>query len=184
MISERIKTVPTNTQGVYCMFDLDQEAAYAGQATDLRKRLGQHFIRQNSSVVSYGRLDIWDIAYVNWWQTEQIDRAEKALIAHHSPYLNFEEISLFPEHVINIDQPDGVIQLLSDEELKLRLHPYNRSKQKLEHLLKMIDKIKLAGHSNKTKKTVYQHQQILKENIAEFLNVDASDQSELVDWGE
>ena len=77
MISQSLKTVPTNTPGIYCMFDLDGEPAYAGQTSKLRSRLRQHFIRQDSSVVSYGRLDIWDIAFVDWWSTPDTDQAEK-----------------------------------------------------------------------------------------------------------
>ncbi|WP_410320857.1 GIY-YIG nuclease family protein [Natronomonas sp.] len=51
---------------MYCMYDLDGKPAYAGKTSGLRGRLRQHFIRQDSSVVSYGRLDIWDIAAVDW----------------------------------------------------------------------------------------------------------------------
>lgn len=51
-----LTTVPTGP-GVYCMFDLDDAPAYAGQIGNLRSRLRQHFIRQDSSVSSYGRFD-------------------------------------------------------------------------------------------------------------------------------
>ena len=77
------------------------------------------------------------------------------------------------------------MELVSEEELVFRSDPYNRSKQKLEHLLRMMDKIKLAGHSEDTKKTLYEHKRILSENIAEFLGVDPKQKEyDLRDWSE
>lgn len=185
MISETLREVPTDTPGVYCMFDLDGKPAYAGRTSKLRGRLRQHFIRQDSSVVSYGRLDIWDIAFVDWWATPDTDQAEKALLSEYRPYLNFiAEISAPNKGIsINLENPDGTLKLVSEEKLEFRSDPYNRSKQKLEHLLRMIDKIKLAGHSEDTRKTLYEHQQIFSENIAEFLGVDPDHkEGDLRDW--
>ena len=187
MISQSLKTVPTNTPGIYCMFDLDGEPAYAGQTSKLRSRLRQHFIRQDSSVVSYGRLDIWDIAFVDWWSTPDTDQAEKVLLSEYRPYLNFDAEISAPSETTSIDlnNPDGTMELVSEEELVFRSDPYNRSKQKLEHLLRMMDKIKLAGHSEDTKKTLYEHKRILSENIAEFLGVDPKQKEyDLRDWSE
>lgn len=187
MIEEALKKVPTMTPGVYCMFDLDGEPAYAGQSSKLRSRLRQHFIRQDSSVVSYGRLDIWDISSVRWWAVSETDRAERAILTEYNPYLNFDsEVSAPSGEVdINVDEPDGTFELASKEELEFRSAPYNRSKQKLEHLLRMIDKIKLAGHSDDTKKTLYEHQRIFYENVSEFLGVEPeSAGADLEDWTE
>lgn len=158
MISEELKTVPRGECGVYCMYDLDDEPAYAGKTdSSLRRRLREHFIRQDSSVVSYGRLDIWDIHRVEWWETDGTDKAEQLLLTEYEPYLNFEEgqSSSLPSTSINLNEPDGVVELITEEELEFRSEPYNRSKQKLEHLIRMVDKVKLSGHSKKTRKTVY-----------------------------
>ena len=147
MLSEKIKSVPTNTPGVYCLFDLDEEPVYVGQSSNLRGRLRQHFIRQDSSVTSYGRLDIWDISRFDWWETTERECAENHLSAHYSPYLNFSNEHKLPEKPapIDIETPDGVTRLISEKEQEFRSQPYNRTKQKLEHLSRMIDKIKLAG---------------------------------------
>ncbi len=187
MISENLKSVPAGTAGVYCMFDLDGKPAYAGQTCNLRNRLRQHFIRQDSSVVSYGRLDIWDIAYVDWWETTDTDRAERKVLSTHTPYLNFDAEIAAPQGsvALDLDRPDGTLELVSDEERAFRADPYNRSKQKLEHLLRMVDTIKLAGHSEATKKTLYVHQRIFHENVSEFLEVDPEEASStLSDWTE
>ncbi|NUC74765.1 GIY-YIG nuclease family protein [Haloterrigena sp. SYSU A558-1] len=187
MISDNLKSVPTGTPGVYCMFDLDGKAAYAGQTSKLRSRLRQHFIRQDSSVVSYGRLDIWDIAYVDWWETPETDRAEQKLLSAYQPYLNFDAEITPPSGSVDleIEQPDGTVELVSEEERAFRSEPYNRSKQKLEHLLRMVDTIKLAGHSDATKKTLYAHQRIFHENVSEFLGVEPEEaHTDLSDWVE
>lgn len=169
------------------MYDLDGEAAYAGKTSNLRGRLRQHFIRQDSSVVSYGRLDIWDIAYLDWWGTKQTDTAERVLLSVLNPYLNFPDEGSSPveEDIIDTETPTGSVALASDEELEFRAEPYNRAKQKLEHLTRMIDTIKLAGHSNDTKRTLYVHKRIFSENAAEFLDVKPEEEiATLSDWTE
>ncbi|WP_049969015.1 GIY-YIG nuclease family protein [Haloferax prahovense] len=187
MLGEQLKTVPSGESGVYCMFDLDGEPAYAGRSSDLRSRLRQHFVRQDSSVVSYGRLDIWDIGRVDWWQTPHDKDAEEQLLAHYRPYLNFEEVTAVGDVKTHIDPtcPDDSVALASDDEQRFRSEPYNRTKQKLEHISRMVDKIKLSGHSDDTKRTLYEHERILRENLAEFLDIDApGEQSTLSIWDE
>ncbi|WP_235853612.1 GIY-YIG nuclease family protein [Halosimplex salinum] len=187
MLSEKVKQVPTNTPGVYCLFDLDGEPAYGGKSSDVRGRLRQHFIRQDSSVASYGRLDIWDISHLWWWETDQYALAEQHLLEQFSPYLNFDTEHEQPvdSTPIQLDEPTGKIQLIDEEERAFRSQPYNRTKQKLEHLSRMVDKIRLAGHSEKTKQTLYEHQRILQENMGDFLDLSPSEvQAELDDYFE
>ncbi|WP_081638655.1 GIY-YIG nuclease family protein [Salinarchaeum sp. Harcht-Bsk1] len=168
-----LSSIPTES-GVYCMFDLDGAPAYAGQTSNIRSRLRQHFIRQDSSVSSYGRLDPWDIASVSWWTTERCDPAEQELLTTFQPYLNFSAESDTPplSTDISLDSPDGTFALMSDQEQEFRRQPYNRVKQKMEHINRMVDKIKYADHSDDTRRTLYEHKRILEENLQEFLGVD------------
>jgi excinuclease UvrABC nuclease subunit len=165
--------IPTD-DGVYCMFDLDNTPAYAGQTSNLRSRLRQHFIRQDSSVSSYGRLDPWDIASVAWWTTDQTDQAEQDLLGEFQPYLNFaaESDTQAPQGEIDTEEPDGTFALMSEDEQAFRRQPYNRVKQKVEHINRMVDKIKYANHSDDTRRTLYEHKRILEENLQDFLGVD------------
>jgi excinuclease UvrABC nuclease subunit len=168
-----LSTIPTDA-GVYCMFDLDDTPAYAGQTSNLRSRLRQHFVRQDSSVSSYGRLDPWDIASVAWWTTEQTDPAEQDLLGEFQPYLNFaaESETQPPQGAIDAEEPDGTFALMSEDEQAFRRQPYNRVKQKIEHINRMVDKIKYANHSDDTRQTLYEHKRILEENLQDFLGVD------------
>lgn len=156
------------------MFDLDNTPTYAGQTTNLRSRLRQHFVRQDSSVASYGRLDPWDIASVAWWTTEQTDAAEQDLLSEFQPYLNFaaENDTQSSQGEIDVEEPDGTFALMSDEEQTFRRQPYNRAKQKIEHINRMVDKIKYANHSDDTRRTLYEHKRIFEENLQDFLGVD------------
>ncbi|MFC6954769.1 GIY-YIG nuclease family protein [Halorubellus litoreus] len=178
MLGKKLRDVPTGTPGVYCFYDLDDTPAYAGQSSDIRSRLRQHLVRQDSSVVSYGRLDVWDISRLEWWETSDKDVSEEALLHERAPYLNFGDgsKSAVQNAPISLEHPDGEVRLLSQEEQEFREEPYTRSKQKLEHISRMLDKIKLAGHSASTKRTLYEHQRILQTNIAEFLDLDESEQ--------
>jgi len=65
---------------------------------------------------------------------------------------------------------------MSDDEQAFRRQPYNRVKQKIEHINRMVDKIKYANHSDDTRRTLYQHKRILEENLQQFLDVDEIDQ--------
>lgn len=179
MLGEKLREVPAGESGIYCMFDLDGNPAYVGRSTDLRDRLRQHVVRQDSSVVSYGRMDLWDLSRTDLWLFGDTETAEELLIDHYNPYLNFDEsisdrqldIELHPE------KPDISIGLISSEERKYRSQPYHRAKRKFEHLSRMIDKIKLAGHSEDTKRTLLEHERILHENLAAFLDIDVADLS-------
>lgn len=168
-----LTTVPTGP-GVYCMFDLADAPAYAGQTGNLRSRLRQHFIRQDSSVSSYGRLDPRDISYVTWWTTKQTDPAEQDLLVEFQPYLNFsaERDTQPTDGEIDVEEPSGSIALMSEDEQAFRRQPYNRAKQKIEHINRMVDKIKYADHSDDTRRTLYEHKRILEENLQDLLGVD------------
>ncbi len=90
------------------------------------------------------------------------------------PYLNFpaESGSQPISGEFDFEEPDGKFALFSDEEQDFRRQPYNRVKQKIEHINRMVDKIKYANHSDDTRQTLYEHKRILEENLQDFLGVD------------
>lgn len=174
----RMSDIPSQP-GVYRIIDLDGETAYVGQTgSSIRSRLRQHFVRQDSSVVSYGRLDPWDIRQVDWWVTEsgEAKLAEQQLLSIENPYLNFGQfLPETSERIINSDEPNGRFHLVKGQELEFRRKPYYRAKRKLEHMTRMLDKIKFADHSDQTRGSLYEHLAILEENIDSFLDVEKED---------
>lgn len=169
-LKKKIKQIP-NKPGVYCFYDLEETPAYAGKTgRSIRGRIREHLIRQDSSAASYGKLDMWDIYYVKYWETENEDSAEEELIAALDPYLNIENIEKENEN-LDINNPTGRLNVISDEETKFRKQPYNRTKQKLKHLERMLDKIKLAEHTQDTQKLLYRHLELMENNLEDFLDV-------------
>jgi hypothetical protein len=140
---------------------------------NLRSRLRQHLIRQDSSVASYGRLDPWDIASVAWWTTEKTDQAEYELLDEFQPYLNFsaESDKQSYQGEIDLKHPTDTFEFMPEDELAFRRQPYNRVKRKMEHINRMVDKIKYANHSDDTRRTLYEHKRILEEDLQDFLGV-------------
>jgi hypothetical protein len=59
-----------NRPSVYVLFDLDEQALYAGKSKTLRTRLEQHSIRQNSSATADDLLDIFDVLKVVIWYVQ------------------------------------------------------------------------------------------------------------------
>jgi len=88
--------------------------------------------------------------------------------------VNRSETLSMPNRRSSTNEPDGRIELMSEEEVQFRSEPYNRSKQKLEHISRMLDKIKLADHGDATRATVEEHHRILEKHIMEFLDADES----------
>src|SRR4051812_27633459 len=60
-----------NTPGVYLLLDLDGRPLYAGKSSKVRKRLEQHFIRQDSSVTADGLLDVYEVGLVKVWYADR-----------------------------------------------------------------------------------------------------------------
>ncbi|MFB6158665.1 MAG: GIY-YIG nuclease family protein [Candidatus Nanohalobium sp.] len=172
-LRQKVNNLPSE-KGVYCFYDLNEEPVYVGKTnSSIRSRLKQHLIRQDSSIVSYGKLDIWDIFYVKYWKVENPDRLEKELISDLEPYLNLEGFdSNFSD--LERDNPTGKLNLISDKEAEFRRKPYNRTKQKLEHLERMADKIKTSNHTKDTQSILYKHLNILEDSIDDFLDTKSS----------
>ncbi|MFB6200136.1 MAG: GIY-YIG nuclease family protein [Candidatus Nanohaloarchaea archaeon] len=160
-----------NSSGVYCIYDVDEKPAYVGKTTNgIKNRLRQHFISQTSSLIGHGRLDVWDVYYVEYWKTDNTDDAEKQLISQLKPYLNLGGLGETHE-VVNPNSPSGKLQVISKEEAKSRKEPYNRAKQKITHIDRMLDKIKKADHGEDVQKVLYEHLDLLEDNLDEFLDV-------------
>lgn len=174
-LGDRLRDAPTDS-GVYAMVDIAGLPAYVGRSSNLRSRLRQHFIRQDSSVVSYGRLDVRDIATVAWWETDDDKVAEQALLFEYEPYLNFGEELTHPiETPIDVTHPDGVIQIRTDDERQQAGQPYVRAQRKLEHLKRLLDKVDFAAHTPETQQAIYAHLSILRTVIDDYLNTPATD---------
>ena len=60
---DRVRKAP----GVYLLLDLDRKPAYAGQSSNLWKRLRDHLVDQRSDVVTDVLLDVYEVREVVIW---------------------------------------------------------------------------------------------------------------------
>ena len=140
-----------NQPGVYLLLDLDEQPLYVGQSKYLRKRLTQHFIRQNSDVVADGLLDIYDVLKISVWyahaRSELFPEHEEAFLERMEP-LDILEAAVYkqfeprwnrakpiswagPMPTLTLENADACIDMLdSREELDMRRRPLERIEAK------------------------------------------------------
>jgi hypothetical protein len=167
--------------GVYLMLDLDSEPAYAGQTTNLWKRLRDHLVNQRSDVITDVLLDVYEVREVVIWyrieelelplrtddddnpevlaKREPLDVMESAIIKHFKPRWNrakgrFRGMDL---PGLTLDNCDQRIPILSEAELVERTRPIRRIEAKLLHLLRAVRKASVSGESRRVMAGLRQH---------------------------
>ena len=74
-ISSKLLTVVPQAPGIYSLYER-KDIIYVGIGDDMRKRLRQHFIRRDSSIVTSvgaARLHLEFITRVAWWTCEEFE---------------------------------------------------------------------------------------------------------------
>jgi hypothetical protein len=94
------------------------------------------------------------------------------LTREFQPYLNFAAGSdgQPSQSAIDEEESDGKFALMCEEEEAFWRQSYNRLKQKIEQINRMVDNINYANHSDDTLRTLVSHR-ILEENLQDFLGV-------------
>jgi len=167
--------------GVYLLLDLDCQPVYAGQASNLWKRLRDHLVNQRSDVITDVLLDVYEVREVVIWyrieelelplrtdddddpdvlaKREPLDVMESAIIKHFRPRWNrargrFRGIDL-PK--LTLDNCDQRIAVVSEAELVERTRPIRRIEAKLLHLLRAVRKASVSGESRRAMMGLKQH---------------------------
>lgn len=173
---ERVKKAP----GVYLMLDLDHAPVYAGQATNLHKRLKEHFVNQRTDVLTDVLLDIYEVRCVLVWyaveafalpfepedtlnedvraKSHSLDILEAALLREHKPRWNRGKkpyAGSLP--VLNERNADLEVSLIDPQELELRRDAKQRIETKLLHMLRAIRKVRISGGSRTVRFGLIQH---------------------------
>lgn len=161
-----LKEVP-DSSGVYCFYDIYGEPIYVGETSNLRDRLRQHLANQNSSVVTYGKLDPLDVWKAEYWCTDRESKAENQLKKEFEPKINTEK----PERAKNVvdpESPKATFHVIEKEEAESRKEPHRRAKQKLSHLDAVVKKLDMGDHDEKTERKVYLHLEELRKAFNEI----------------
>ncbi|MFQ5981464.1 MAG: GIY-YIG nuclease family protein [Candidatus Heimdallarchaeota archaeon] len=140
--------------GVYLLLDLDDQFLYAGRSGNIRQRLDNHFIAHNSSIITDGTIDLFEISKVFVWfveSREETKQKEEELIAIFQPRMNLatrdqqrigelpsveqqKEILGRANKILDIEWPSGID----------RKNSFARAKRKAAHLALILEKIELS----------------------------------------
>ena len=143
--SGQLKLLP-DTVGVYALCDLDEVPIYVGQSTDdICSRVRQHLISARSDVIANRQIDVWEIAFVWAWELPKggnINELEAHLYNQFhavNPLVNGRKLNAVP---MNVTPPTKIrVQVIPDDEIKLRLRPDRRFPRQIQHFNQLVDYI-------------------------------------------
>lgn len=150
-----------NVPGAYLLLDLDERPLYMGSSKNVRDRLMQQFVRQDSSATADGVLDLYEVLRVAVWYADgrSTGALEAALYQSFRPRWNRAVLpSSTPLPTLTLDNADVVVDAQdTPEQLALRREPLERIEAKLLHLLRAVRKAKISGASDGTYNALVLH---------------------------
>jgi hypothetical protein len=154
----------TNEIGVYVLCDLDEVPIYVGQSRDgIRARVNRHLTSARSDVIANRQIDVWEIAYVKAWPVAtqgDIGRLEAILFKafdHQRPLMNGSIPSFDGKMPAVIPEPAQTIQVMSDEDIKVRQDPILRLPRQIEHIGRLVDHILSVKDSAQLRRSLAAH---------------------------
>ena len=171
----QMKTL-TNKVGVYVLCDLDGVPIYVGQSKDgIASRARRHLTSARSDIIANRQIDPWEIAYVLAYpadKKEDIGRLEAALYAEFnkkSPLMNGSIPKAEGEPLTPIPEPSQKVQVLADDEIKVRKDPALRLPRQIEHIGRLVDHILTVKDSGQLRRSLEAHFGRLDRYREEFL---------------
>lgn len=138
----------TNSVGVYALCDLDETPIYVGQSVDgIRARVRRHLTSARSDVIANRQIDVWEIAYVKAWtvtRVEEIGGLEAVLFRsfnQNKRLMNGSVPALVGEIPKQIPPPEQTVQVMSDDDIRVRRDPSLRLPRQIEHIGRLVDHI-------------------------------------------
>jgi GIY-YIG catalytic domain-containing protein len=166
----------TDAIGVYVLCDLDAVPIYVGQSVDgIRARARRHLTSARSDIIANRQIDPWEIAYVRAYpakRAEDIPLLEASLFATFNaqkPLMNGSvpvAKELLPKE---LPDPAQVIQVMPDEEIKVRKDPALRLPRQIEHIGRLVDHILTVKDSRQLRRSLAAHFDRLDEYRRAFL---------------
>jgi hypothetical protein len=154
----------TNKIGVYALCDLDGVPIYVGQSTDgIQNRVRRHLTSARSDIIANRQVDPWEIAFVQAYpvaSVSEIPQLEAALFTkfHHEIALMNGSIPKAPGRVLKkLPKPLEIIQMLPDEEIRVRKDPALRLPRQIEHIGRLVDHILTVKDSPQLRRSLAAH---------------------------
>jgi hypothetical protein len=166
--------------GVYLFLDLDDQYLYVGRSGNIHKRLTQHFIAHNSSIVTDGTIDLFEMKRVFVWfvdSTQATEEKEEKLIAIFQPRLNLAsrdqrkigDSSSVEKQRDMLGKANKVLEVGWPSGLD-RQNSFVRAKRKAAHLAVILEKTELAGkNTDKIRTQLALHLEDLNQLIAKII---------------
>ena len=166
----------TNEIGVYALCDLDGVPIYVGQSVDgIRARVNRHLTSARSDIIANRQVDVWEIAYVKAWPLElkaEIPHIEAVLFTAFDgakTLMNGSIPQLAKKMPPVIPEPAQTIQVMSDEDIKVRRDPMLRLPRQIEHIGRLVDHILSVKDSPQLRRSLAAHFKRLDAYRDEFL---------------
>ncbi len=153
-----------NDIGVYALCDLDGVPIYVGQSRDgIRSRVYRHLTSARSDIIANRQVDVWEVAYVQAFPV-----ADKADIGPLEAILftAFDATkTLMNGSILRHDgdlpdpmpSPTQIVQILTEDEIKVRLDPSLRLPRQVEHIGRLIDQILSVKDSKQLRRSLAAH---------------------------
>jgi hypothetical protein len=154
----------TNKVGVYALCDLDGIPIYVGQSTDgIQSRVRRHLTSARSDIIANRQIDPWEIAFV---QAYPVDRLKDIPLLEASLFAKFHQQKPLMNGSIpvaegrllkRLPKAAEIIQMMPDEELKVRKEPAFRFPRQIEHIGRLVDHILTVKDSPQLRRSLVAH---------------------------
>ena len=117
---ERTSALP-NESGAYVLRDLDNKPLYVGKSTEgIRTRVRRHLTSARSDVVGNRIINLQEVAFVWYWQTEDCLHAESHLFHLYNEDDNLLNSVKPPRAIWHVPLEKTEVQVLTDDEIYIR----------------------------------------------------------------
>lgn len=154
----------TNVVGVYALCDLDEVPIYVGQSVDgIRSRVNRHLTSARSDIVANRQIDVWEIAYVKAWPVDDvadIPQLEAVLFKafdDSTTLMNGSIPKLAGDMPAKVPSARQRVQVMSDDDIRVRRDPMLRLPRQIEHIGRLIDHILSVKDSAQLRRSLDAH---------------------------
>jgi hypothetical protein len=154
----------TNEIGVYALCDLDGVPIYVGQSkAGIRSRVRRHLTSARSDIIANRQVDPWEIAFVQAYPVKDvadIPNLEATLFAKfhkEKPLMNGSIPIVHGPALKRLPKPSQTVQMMPDEEIRVRQDPALRLPRQIEHIGRLVDHILTVKDSPQLRSSLAAH---------------------------
>src|ERR1700733_741555 len=166
----------TDKIGVYVLCDLDGVPIYVGQSVaGIRGRARRHLTSARSDIIANRQVDPWEIAFVQAYPAKaagDIPLLEASLFEafnKRKPLMNGSIPVANSPLLKKLPDPAETIQIMPDDEIKVRKDPALRLPRQIEHIGRLVDQILTVKDSPQLRRSLAAHFERLDEYRRAFL---------------